>query len=102
MDCKFENEYKEGLKKLGIQDVNQIDKQTVCNIAHLVADNLIQTFPFLEDEYNNILAKLLNCNMYSATINSNLSRVNYVHQNQSIYYDKSVDLNKVEVLKNSN
>lgn len=83
------------LKKLGIQDVNQIDKQTVCNIAHLVADNLIQTFPFLEDEYNNILAKLLNCNMYSATINSNLSRVNYIHQNQSIYYDKSVDLNKI-------
>lgn len=33
--------------------------------------------------------------MYSAKINSNLSRVNYIHQNQSIYYDKKVDLNRI-------
>ena len=46
-------------------------------------------------EYNNILIKLLNCNMYVAKVTKPISRVNYIYEDNSIYFDEELNLNKL-------
>ena len=82
------------LTKLGIIDIEKIDNGTIREISKNVIELLVIQYPFLEDEYNNILAQLLTCNMYSARMTTYISKVNYIYENQSIYIDKSIDLIK--------
>lgn len=83
------------LKKLGFTKINEIDGKTVRMIAENVTDNITKAFPYIEEEYNNILAKLLNCKMYKTTITKNMPKINYMYENQSIYFDSEIDLNNI-------
>lgn len=81
------------LEKLGIEYAMPIDKEIVRMIAYNVTEALVNKFPSISDEYNNIFAKLLNCNMYVATVTKPISKVNYIYENNSIYFDDTINLN---------
>ncbi len=83
------------LKELGIEQAEKLDNETIRAVAYNVTETLTKAFPVLYDEYNNILAKLLNCSMYKAEITKKISKVNYIYENKSIYFDKSVNLEKM-------
>ena len=67
------------LANLGIENVRKLDNESIRIIAYNVTEALTKTFPILYDEYNNILVKLLNCNMYVARVIKPISRVNYIY-----------------------
>lgn len=81
------------LKKLGIEEVRKLDNEAIRIIAINVTETLTKTFPFLYDEYNNMLIKLLNCQMYVAKITKAISKVNYIYEDNSIYFDEQLNLN---------
>ena len=56
------------LQKLGIEDIRKLDNESIRVIALNVTEALTKAFPIIYDEYNNILIKLLNCNMYVAKV----------------------------------
>jgi len=80
------------LEKLGIEEVKRLDNTAIRNIAINVTETLTKAFPIIYEEYNNILAKMLNCSMYTAKVTKPISKVNYIYENNSIYFDESVNL----------
>lgn len=80
------------LAKLGIVKEKEVNSEVVNYLAHYVADKLTTTFLCLQTQYNEILAKMLNCKMYYAKIPPNMSRVNYIHEDDSIYIDENVNV----------
>lgn len=83
------------LQALGIEQIEKLDDMYVRVIATNVTEIITNAFPSIYSEYNNILIKLLNCRMYVAKVTKPISKVNYIYEDNSIYFDKSIDLNKV-------
>lgn len=83
------------LQKLGIEEIRKLDNESIRIIAYNVTEAITKAFPVIYDEYNNILIKLLNCKMYVANIVKPISKVNYIYENNSIYFDKELNLNKI-------
>lgn len=83
------------LENLGIEQVQKLDNVSIRTIAYNVTEAITKAFPALYDEYNNMLVKLLNCDMYVATITKPISKVNYIYENSSIYFDRNLDLTKI-------
>lgn len=86
------------LEKLGIRNIREFTQREVRYIAEEVTELLVKSFPALEEDYNNLLIRMLNCKMYLADINqgSSISNVNYIYENSSIYFDTKVNLNKID------
>lgn len=84
------------LEKLGIEQVEKLDNESIRIVAYNVTEALTKAFPIIYDEYNNILIKLLNCNMYVAKITKPISRVNYIYEDNSIYFDEELNLNRLD------
>ncbi len=80
------------LSRLGIDKIVELDKKDVNYLAHYMANCMTHTFPFLQDNYNEILAKLLNCKMFYAKIVESLAKVNYVYEDNCIYIDENVNI----------
>lgn len=80
------------LSRIGIEKIEELDKKDVNYLAHYMANRITRTFHVLDDSYNEILAKLLNCKMYYARITENLSKVNYVYEDDCIYIDENVNI----------
>lgn len=85
------------LEKLGISTIREFSQREVRYIAEEVTEVLVKAFPVLEEEYNNLLIRLLNCKMYLANINENksISNVNYIYENNAIYFDERIDFNNI-------
>lgn len=86
------------LSKLGIDVVREFTPREVRYVAEEVIESLVNTFPVLEEIYNELLIRLLNCKMYFANIknDSNISNVNYVYENNSIYFSNNINFNKID------
>ena len=84
------------LKKMGIEDAKEMKDEIIQRIAYNVSETLIKTFPYLNEEYEKIYVKLINCKMYVAHITKPISRVNYMYENSSIYFDEKMDFNKLD------
>lgn len=80
------------LSRLGIQKIEELNKKDVNYLAHYMANCMINTFSSLQDFYNEILAKLLNCKMYYARVEGDLSKVNYIYEDNCIYIDENVNI----------
>ena len=80
------------LSRLGIQKIEELNKKDVNYLAHYMANCMTNTFSSLQDFYNEILAKLLNCKMYYARIEGDLSKVNYIYEDNCIYIDENVNI----------
>lgn len=83
------------LQNLGIEQVKKISSEYVRIIAFNVTEALVSAFPVIYEQYNNIIAQLINCNMYTAKITKPISKVNYIYENNSIYFDQNIDLTTV-------
>lgn len=83
------------LANLGIEPIKRIDNETVRNMSYLVTDAITKAFPSVYDEYNNILVRLLNCDMYLARVTKPISKVNYIYEDNSIYFSEELDLSKL-------
>lgn len=82
------------LEKLGIVKEKELEPKEVNYIAHFMADSITNRFKVLQLQYNEILAKILNCKMYYAKIPDNISKVNYIYEDDSIYIDKNINISK--------
>ena len=80
------------LSRLGIQKIEELNKKDVNYLAHYMANCMTNTFSSLQDFYNEILAKLLNCKMYYARVEGDLSKVNYIYEDNCIYIDENVNI----------
>lgn len=80
------------LAKLGIVEIKELDYKEVNYIAHEFAEKITSTFLVLQMQYNEILAKILNCKMYYAKMPSNMTKVNYIYEDNSIYIDESINI----------
>ena len=85
------------LEKLGITTIREFTQREIRYIAEEVTELLVKAFPVLEDDYNNLLIRLLNCKMYFANINESksISNVNYIYENRSIYFDEKINLDNI-------
>ena len=83
------------LQNIGIEQIAKINPEFVRLIAFNVTEALTNAFPAIYEQYNNILAQLINCNMYTAQITKPISKVNYIYENNSIYIDESIDLTTI-------
>lgn len=83
------------LQNLGIEQTKKINNEYVRVIAFNVTEALTTAFPVIYNQYNNIIAQLINCNMYTAKITKQISKVNYIYENNSIYFDQNIDLTTV-------
>lgn len=80
------------LSKLGIRKTEELNYEEVNYIAHYITNLITNTFGILKLQYNEILAKLLNCKMYYAKIDTNISKVNYVYEDNSVYIDECINI----------
>lgn len=83
------------LQNIGIEQIAKINPEFVRLIAFNVTEALTNAFPAIYEQYNNILAQLINCNMYTAQITKPISKVNYIYENNSIYIDENIDLTTI-------
>lgn len=80
------------LSKIRIEPKKELDPKEINHIAHIATDQITNTFLELQDQYNEILAKILNCKMYYSTTAPNISKVNYIYWNNCIYIDESINI----------
>ena len=80
------------LSRLGIEKKDVLNYKDINYLAHYVSNILISTFPFLQDKYNEILAKILNCKMYYAKTQTGIAEVNYILDDDSIYIDEDINI----------
>ena len=83
------------LQNIGIEQTAKIDPEFVRLIAFNVTEALTSAFPIIYNDYNNIFAQLINCNMYTVRITKQISSVNYIYENNSIYIDENIDLTTI-------
>ena len=83
------------LKRLGIKETKEFTKEEKNIVANNVTVSLIMAFPVLKIEQENILNKIQNANMFYAKIDKNLPKINYIYENHKIYFDESIDINKL-------
>ena len=67
------------LQNIGIEQTAKIDPEFVRLIAFNVTEALTSAFPIIYNDYNNIFAQLINCNMYTVRITKQISSVNYIY-----------------------
>lgn len=80
------------LSKLGIRTTRRLNEKEKNFISNYVADKLIEKYPYIKFNYMDITSILYNTKMYVAKSPSNISSVNYIYKNQSIYFSKTNDL----------
>ena len=72
------------LKKLGIEEKQELTKEKKESVAQKVTDLLIESFKILEQDKNEIQNKLNQAPMFYAKIQKNISNVNYIYENSKI------------------
>ena len=80
------------LSRLGIQKEEELNPKDVNYLAHSIVSYITTTFPVLQEKYNEILAKILNCKMYYAKITENIAQINYIYEDNSIYISDDIDI----------
>ncbi len=83
------------LKKLGIKEIRNFTMEEKQIVAYNVTDSLIMAFPILQDKRQEIIKKIQSANMSFAKIEYNLPKINYLYNNQKIYFDEKVNINIV-------
>ena len=83
------------LKKIGIEEKQELTKEEKESVILKVTDLLINAFPILVQEKSNIITKLNQTNMHYAKIQKNLSNVNYIYENGKIYFSEDININNI-------
>ena len=91
------------LGKMGITNVQELDFRVKEDLVKAISNKISDKFSDQGIEYSYVFLKLINTDMYLADIEKTTDKVCYIYKNQSIYFDREVDLSKVsrEILKAS-
>ena len=80
----------------GIKVNRELEEYEKTHICHTVADVLRRKYPYLSCNYLQIITDLYNTKMYIVEDENKVSLVNYIYQNQSIYFSEKKDLKIVD------
>ena len=83
------------LKKIGIEEKQELTKEEKESVAKKVTDLLVESFEILEQDKNEIQNKLNQAPMFYAKIQKNISNVNYIYENSKIYFAEDINLNQI-------
>lgn len=83
---------KKNLSKLGIKVVRELTEKEKRFISNYMTDKLREKYPYLKYSYLDIVFILYNTEMYVSKSPKNMSSVNYIYQNQSIYFSENNDI----------
>lgn len=86
------------LRKVGIEKTREFTVKEITYMAYYITNALINTFPILEEKYNDILAQMLHCKMYYAKVPSNLPIANYIYEEDGIYFDERFEPSNIDDL----
>ena len=84
------------LKREGIENAKKIDTLTINKIAKRIATKLSATFPKHNLTENNLFIELSRLPMYTADMPNDLSGAKFMVMNNSIYFKRDVDFDKIE------
>lgn len=83
---------KSNLSKVGIKVVRELTEKEKRFISNDIADKLRDKYPYLNFSYLDIVFILYNTRMYVSKNLKEISSVNYIYQNQSIYFSEKKDI----------
>ena len=87
---------KSDLKKDGIKVVEQLDTLKTNSIAKNISQKICATFPEYNLNQNELFIKLSRINMFIASMPEGLAEANYFYKNNSIYFNKYIELDDIE------
>ena len=80
----------------GVKVNRELEEYEKIHICHRVADILRRKYPYLSWNYLQIITDLYNTKMYVVKDENKVSLVNYIYQDQSIYFAEEKDLKRVD------
>lgn len=80
------------LNKLGIEIIKDVTEQEKRYVSNYVANRLTDKYPYLSFGYFDLFSILYNTPMYVAKSPEDMSSVNYVYKNFSIYFSETNDI----------
>ena len=94
---------KKVLKKMRITNVQELDFRVKENLVKAISNKISDKFADYGVEYSHVFLKLINTNMYLADIEKDGAKVCYIYKNESMYFDRAVDVSNVntEILRAS-
>ena len=86
------------LKKEGISNIEKLPTIKTNLISNNIANKLCEIFPEHNFDKQNLFVNLSRLNMYTADIPYTSSMAKYVSQNQSIYFNRSMNLEDLDTI----
>lgn len=83
------------LRKMGIEEKELLTNEQKESVAIKVTDLLVNSFPILHNTSKDILNKLLQAKMRYAVIDKKISNVNYIYNNNTIYFSQDMNLDVI-------
>lgn len=80
------------LSKLGIEIIKDLSEREKRFVSNFIANKLTDKYPYLKIGYFDIFSVLYNTPMYVCKSPEDMSSVNYVYQNFSIYFSETNDI----------
>lgn len=83
------------LKKMEITNVQMLDFRAKEDLVKAISNKISARFTDSGIEYSTVFLKLINTDMYLADIGKETGKACYIYKNQSIYIDRSVNLQEL-------
>ena len=80
------------LSKLGFEVIKELNEREKRFVSNFIANKLTDKYPYLKIGYSDIFSILYNTEMYFSKIPENMSSVNYLYQNSSLYFAENKDV----------
>lgn len=80
------------LSELGFEVVKELNEREKRYVSNFIANKLTDKYPYLKIGYVDIFSILYNTPMYFLKIPENMSSVNYLYQNMSLYFAENKDV----------
>ena len=86
------------LKKEGLEEIVKLDTLTINKIAKHISEKLCAAFPELNLNQSDLFISISRLDMYTAKMPDDCSSAKYVYNKNAIFFDKNLDLSKVDTL----
>lgn len=84
------------LKKDGIKVKTSLEKKMIDIIVKNISEKIVNTFPNLNFNENDLLERLLKLNMYKAEIPEGMAEAKYFYKNTSVYFNEQIPNEEIE------
>lgn len=84
------------LSELGFETIKDLNEREKRFVSNFIANKLTDKYPYLKIGYFDIFSVLYNTPMYFSKIPENMSNVNYLYQNMSLYFAEDKDIFEID------